>query len=154
MRKIKSILLVSSLFLVTAIQAQVDIKSQSLQSEKTEKGVKWVEAKTVIPGTIIRYVNTISNDNEKVATNLEVVNHISKHMELVSGTVKCEGGCDITYAVNLKEGYKSPSNLYVIDKKTGKSRLAMAKEYVSIKWVINTLERNKSKMVQYESKLK
>ncbi len=154
MINLRKILLVSGLLITTAVQAQVDIKSQSLQMEKTEKGVKWVKATTVVPGTVIRYVYDISNDDKDIAENVEFVNHISKHMEMQENTMSCTGNCDITYSVDIKEGYKKPSNLYVIDTQTKKRRAAMAKDYVSIKVIIKTLGKNKTKTIHYESKLK
>jgi uncharacterized repeat protein (TIGR01451 family) len=154
MNKLAKIIVVSGLALVTALQAQVDINTQSLQLVLEKDKKVWKPATRVVPGTVIKYVNTVTNDDKEVANDLVVVNNISKYMELVPNTVACSDECDITYAVDLKEGYKKPSELYIVDPKTKLRRLAKPSEYVSIKWVIDTLDKNAVITVQYESKLK
>lgn len=154
MKKMIKLLLLSGLAL-SAVQAEVGITSKSLQLVLEAEKEVWKPTTSVIPGTVIKYINTVKNDDKQVATDLVVVNNISKHMEYQEGTAACSSNqCDITYAVDLKEGYKTPGELYITDPKTKLRRLAKAKEYTAIRWVIKKLDKNAMVDVEYRSKLK
>lgn len=154
MKKMIKFLILSGLA-ATALQAQVGIKSESLQLVLEDDKKVWKQATKVIPGTVIRYINTVTNDDKEVATNLVVVNNVSEYMEYQSDSATCGSNqCEITYAVDIKEGYKTPGELYITDPKTKLTRLAKASEYRSIRWVIKKLDKNAVVKVQYESKLK
>lgn len=134
--------------LSSIVYADVSIKSESLQEKTINKQTKWVQAAKVIPGTKIRYINTMSNNGTETAQNLVITNAVPKHMRFVGGSAKCAGICSITYSVNGKV-FDMPANLFVIE--NGKKRVAKASEYIVIRWIVQTLDAKQSSSVQYEA---
>jgi len=132
----------------STIYADVSIKSQSLQEKTINKQTKWVKATKVIPGTKIRYINTMSNNGTVMAQNLVITNAIPKHMLYVDGSAKCDGVCSITYSLDGK-AFDLPAKLFVTE--NGKKRVAKALEYKAIRWVVQTLDANQSSNVQFDT---
>ncbi len=130
------------------VYAEVVIKSESFQEKIIKKQTKWVKATKVIPGTKIRYVNTISNKGTDTAKNLVVTNAVPKHMRFVGGSAKCLEKCSITYSVDGKT-FDVPAKLFVVEK--GKKRVAQATEYKAIRWIVQSLGAKKSSNVQFEA---
>ncbi len=147
----KSFLSILSIFAFSSIlYADVSIKSESLQEKTINKQTAWVHAAKVIPGTKIRYVNTISNNGNATAQNLVITNSVPKHMLYVGGSAKCAGVCNITYSLDGKL-FDVPSKLFVTE--NGKKRAAKAAEYKAIRWVVQTLDAKQSSSVQFDATL-
>jgi hypothetical protein len=123
-------------FFSTVHAADVIIKSESLQEKAINKQTKWVKATKVIPGTKIRYVDTVISNGAKVVQNLVIVNPVPMHMLYVGGSAKCDGTCIITYSLDGKV-FDVPAKLFVTEK--GKKRVAKASEYKAIRWSLPTL---------------
>ncbi len=138
---------------IVSVQAEVSIGSQSYQKVVKKKKAKWVKATKVIPGSVVLYINTISNKGTQKAENLVIVNHIPKHMDYLNGTARCKSKCDVSYSVDGGKTFAKPNKLYVKDKKTKKKRHAKAKEYTSIKWIVSKLKGGKKTSVQYRARL-
>jgi len=147
----KSFLSVLSIFVFSSIvYADVSIKSKSLQEKTINKQTTWVKAAKVIPGTKIRYVNTISNNGNATAQNLVITNPVPKHMLYVGESAKCSGVCTITYSIDGKV-FDVPAKLFVTE--NGKKRVAKAIEYKAIRWVVQTLGAKQSSSVQFDATL-
>ena len=154
----KNLVALSLLFAVASMaQAEVSISSVSLQelttkSKSGEEIKSWVKTQKVVPGTIVRYVNTLENSGDTVAKGLSVKNPIPENMEYVEGSATCEGSCILTYSVDGGISFKKPSELYV---GVGEKRhLAMASEYTNIQWMIAELSAHSKSFVDYKAKLK
>jgi len=152
----KKLIMTSALFLTMA-QANVSINTASFQEQTTvnasgEQVVEWVKASKVIPGTIIRYVNSLENSGSQLATKLVVNNPIPKNMEYILNSATCQSACNISYSVDDGKTFKEASNLFV---GVGKARhLAKASEYTNIKWILNSLEATAQSAVAYKARLK
>jgi len=142
---------------VNLAQADVTISSTSLQEETKvtatgEKIKEWVKTEKVIPGTVVRYVNTLENSGSVTATNLLVKNPIPENMEYVADSALCQGSCRLSYSVDGGKSFNTPSELYV---GVGEKRhLAKASDYTDIRWVIDTLAANSQSFVEYKARLK
>jgi len=145
----KGFLSVLLIFVFSSIvYADVSIKSQSLQEKIVNKQTKWVETTKVIPGTKVRYINTMSNKGNSVAEKLVITNPIPKHMQYVAGSAKCSGDCIITYSLDGKL-FDAPDKLFVTE--NGKQRVAKAAEYKAIRWLVHTLDAKQSSSVQFDA---
>ena len=155
----KFFLKASTLLLVVAslAQANVTISSASFQeitkvTATGEKVKEWAKTEKVVPGTVVRYVNTLVNSGVTTATNLLVKNPIPENMEYIAGSALCQGSCRISYSVDGGKSFNTPSELYVGE---GERRhLAKASEYTDIQWVIDTLAENTQSFVEYKARLK
>jgi len=154
------IFLKASLLLFTVAnlaQANVSISSSSFQevtkvTPSGEKIKEWAKTEKVVPGTVVRYVNTLENSGATTATKLLVKNPIPNNMEYVEGSASCQGTCSLSYSVDGGKSFKNPSELYV---GVGESRhLAKASEYTDIRWVIEALGANSQSFVDYKAQLK
>jgi uncharacterized repeat protein (TIGR01451 family) len=145
------------LAMMSMAQANVSINSTSLQEQKkvtaTGETVKvWVKASKVVPGTVIRYVNTLDNSGDKSASKLVVNNPIPENMEYVANSAVCQSSCSITYSVDGGKTYKQPEELFL---GLGEERhMAKASEYTHIKWVIDALGASSQSSVEYKARLK
>jgi len=153
-------ILKASLLLFTVVnlaQANVSISSTSLQevtkvTPSGEKIKEWAKTEKVVPGTVVRYVNTLKNSGATTATKLLVKNPIPNNMEYVAGSAACQGSCSLSYSIDGGQSFKSPSELYV---GVGENRhLAKASEYTDIRWIIDALAANSQSFVDYKARLK
>jgi len=132
---------------VTTAQAKVSVSSASYQ----KMGNRWVKAAKVVPGTTVKYINTLSNRGA-TASNLTVVNAIPKEMKYIANSAKCKGKCTITYSVDGGKSYDRANRLYV---KRGNQKVrAQAGDYTNIKWVVATLGGGSKKSVEYDAVLR
>jgi len=149
-----SILLFST---VTMSQANVTISSTSLQevtkvTATGEKIKEWAKTEKVVPGTVVRYVNTLVNSGATTATKLLVKNPIPDNMEYIAGSAACQEACSLSYSIDGGKSFKSPSELYI---GVGESRhLAKPSEYTDIRWVLDSLSANAQSFVEYRARLK
>lgn len=147
----------TSALLLTMVQANVTINSASFQehirvTKSGEKVKEWVKASKVVPGTIIRYVNTLNNLGDKTATKLIINNPIPENMEYVANSATCQGGCTISYSVDGGKTYKQPNELFL---GVGEKRhLAKASEYTDIRWIVAKLDAKTQSAVEYKARLK
>ncbi|MDD2450517.1 hypothetical protein [Sulfurovum sp.] len=139
-----------SVLLTSVMHAEISITSESLQEKRINKQLKWVKATKVIPGTKIRYLNTVSNTGEQAAEDLVITNPVPKHMQYLEGSAKCAGACTITYSLDGKV-FKAPDKLFVTE--MGKKRKARASEYKAVKWVIERLGAKQRSSVQFDAVL-
>ncbi len=152
----KKFVMVSAL-LLTMVQANVTINTASFQEQTKvnpsgEKVKEWVKASKVVPGTVIRYVNTLDNSGDKSARKLVVNNPVPENMEYVANTASCQGSCVISYSVDGGKTYKQPEELFL---GVGEKRhLAKASEYTNIRWVVAQLDASSQSSVEYKARLK
>ena len=146
------------LFVVVSMaQANVTLNTASFQEQTKvtvtgEKVKEWVKASKVIPGTVVRYVNTLENQGDDVATKLVIKNPIPKNMEYVANSASCASECTLSYSVDGGKSYKQPSELYVGEGE--KRHLAKASDYTDIKWVLSSLSATSQSSVEYQARLK
>jgi len=145
------------LAVMSMAQANVSINSASFQEHTKvnangEKVKEWVKASKVVPGTVIRYVNSLENSGDKSATKLVVNNPVPENMEYVANSASCESGCSLSYSVDGGKTYKQPEELFL---GVGKEKhLAMASEYTDIRWVVDALAATSQSTVEYQARLK
>ena len=137
-----------SLMTASAIAGDVSITTSSF----VKKNKKWVKPAKVIPGTVIKYVNTLDSKIEGETTALSIINEIPKQVTYVEGSANCESKCDILFSVDGKT-FDKRQNL-LIENKKGKKVKAVASDYKSIKWIIKKLDGMKSTAVEYKAKIK
>ena len=153
----KRFLTVLVLLLASSAQAEVSINSTSYKevtkiTSHGEKVKEWVKVKKIVPGTIVRYVNTLENSGSQEASNLVIKNPIPENMEYVADSTACQSTCHLSYSIDGGKTFKNPSELYIT---MGEERhLAKASEYTDIMWVVDFLEPNAQSFVRYEARLK
>ncbi len=118
-----------------------------------EKKIVYEDAKKVIPGDVVLYKNSITNNGNSRANDLVLNNSIPKHTEYIEGSAKCQKDCNILFSVDNGKSFKEPNKLYVV--KNGKKRLATAKDYTNVRWVLTqALEANSKTYVSFKTRLK
>ena len=156
MQKILSVSLLFSLVSST-LYGNVSIVSTSYReqvqvNESGEKVKVWIHTEKVIPGTIIKYVNRLDNDNESTRRNFVIRSTIPKNMIYIDNSAQCTSSCAVRYSVDGGMTFHYPSKLYV--KKAGKHHLAKASDYTNIRWRLDLLEKNSLNSVEYKARLK
>ena len=135
---------------------EVDTASYQIKIVKNKHGKKvkrWVRATKVVPGTIVRYIDTVTNHTDQAIQNIAIKNPINEHLAYIEHSARAETNATITYSVDGGKTFDVPSHLYVIDKK-GKKHLAKPKQYNAIRWVIAEIPPKGKMTVEFKAKLK
>ncbi len=111
-----------------------------------------VDAKKVIPGDIVLYKNIIKNNSKADAKDMVLNNVIPKHTVYVPNSASCEGGCEILFSVDGGKHFAKPKKLMVT--RNGIKRVATAKDYTNVRWVLTKLGANRETSVSFKTKLK
>ncbi len=132
----------AALLVASSLQAKeksVTLSSQSYKEvvvvlENGEKKTVLEEAKKVIPGDLVVYKNSITNHTKKSVKDMVLNNAIPKHTEYVGESAKCASDCDILFSIDNGKNFKKPQDLMV--KIGDKKRVALAKEYTDVRWIL------------------
>ena len=138
---------------VTTASYQLVVKKVKTKKGKIKKVKKWVKATKVVPGTIVRYVDTVTNSGEAPLSQVAIKNPINEHLAYVAHSAKAETNATITYSVDGGKTFDVPAKLYVTDKK-GKKHRAQPKQYNAIQWVIAEVPAKGKVKVEFKAKLK
>ncbi len=138
---------------VTTASYQLVTKKVKTKSGKYKKVKKWVKATRVVPGTIVRYIDTVTNSSEEPLQNVAIKNPIDEHLTYVAHSAKAETNATITFSVDGGNHFDVPAKLYVTDEK-GKKHRAQPKQYNAIQWVIAEVPARGKVTVEFKGKLK
>ncbi len=145
---------------VSSLQAKeksVTLSSKSYKevvevSKNGEKKTVLKEAKKVIPGDVVVYKNLVTNHTQTSVKDMVLNNAIPKHTEYIADSAKCANDCEVFFSVDNGESFKKPQELMV--KVGDKQRLALAKEYTNVRWILTAaLEAKSVTDVSFKTKL-
>ena len=136
----------------------VSITTKSYQvitvKDKSGKRVKkWVKTTKVVPGTIIKYVDTISNNTDNSLKDVKVSHPIDKNLLLIKGSENSKVKFKVLYSVDGGKSFNEPSKLFVKDK-NGKEHLATVKDYNALSFVLSEVPAHSKVDIEYKVKLK
>jgi len=146
--------------------APVTVTTQSYQQlpKRTKKGkiirdkkgkpiLEWVKATKVVPGTVVKYTDTITNHTRETLQGLALKNPINPHLTYIADSAKCETNATILYSVDGGKHFDTPDKLYItgLDKK---KHLAQPREYNAIQWTIARVPPESNVTVEFKAKLK
>ena len=133
----------------------VEIVSGSYQlvMVKDENGTlveTWPETTKVIPGTIVKYINTIANGSDDNITEVNVTNIINPNLIYLVDSAVSELNATILYSVDNGKSYDEPDNL-----KTGDdNHTALPEEYNGVLWSVDEIPHDTNCSVSFRVKLK
>jgi len=127
-------------------------KGHILKDKKGKPVKKWLKATKVVPNTIVKYVDTVTNHTNDPIKGVAIKNPINEHLAYIADTATCETNATITFSIDGGEHFAQPDKLYVVNKK-GKKHLAQPKEYNAIQWVIDTVPAKGDVKVSFKAKL-
>jgi uncharacterized repeat protein (TIGR01451 family) len=137
MKKILGLVFILVLFVEAKQSITLVSKSFKEVIELDKNGnrvVKLVEIKKILPKDVVVYKNFISNNGKKEAKNMVLNNPIPKHTEYIEGSAKCKNLCRILYSVDGGKVFDDASKLLIKDGDS--SRVALAREYTNIRWIL------------------
>ncbi len=161
---IKKILVIcaASLLMTASVEAEqpspVSMATHSYQltvvKDKQGKPVKkWLKASKVVPGTVVKYVDTITNDTDEILTDARVSNPINENLLFVEGSAASEAKFSVKYSVDGGKHYGLPAQLFVVGKDKKKHQ-AQAKDYNAIEFVVAQVPAHSKVDVSFKVKLK
>ena len=150
-----------TLFFMFSIQSSassINIKVNSYQEvvKKDKKGKitkKWLKTTKVVPGSIIKYIDTITNDTNETINNAKIANPIDKNLIYIKNSAKSKSKFSIKFSVDRGKTYNEPSKLFV-KLKNGKKRLATPKDYTSVIFNVNEIPAKSEVKIEYKVKIK
>jgi len=130
-----------------------DKKGKIVRDKQGKPIREWVKATKVVPGTVVKYIDTVGNHTKQTIEKLAIKNPINQHLIYVAESATSETNATITYSVDGGKHFDVPEKLYVVglDKK---KHLAQPKEYNAIQWVIASVPPESNVTVEFKAKLK
>jgi len=106
-----------------------------------------------VPGTVIKYIDTINNDTNSSLKDAKVSNPIDKNLVLVKGSEGSKVKFKTLYSIDGGKSFDEPSKLFVKDK-NGKKHQATVKDYNAIEFILSEVPAHSKVDVEYKVKLK
>ena len=79
-------------------------------------------------------------------------NPIPEHTQYIAKSAKCKDGCEILFSVDGGKKFAKPAKLMI--KAGNVERLALAKEYTNVRWVLtSSLNAKSSTEVSFKTRL-
>jgi len=100
-----------------------------------QKEIQRVPAAKVVPGDVVIYTITYTNNGQEAAENFVIVNPVPEHMIFIAESAEGDN-TEITFSVDGGDNYDIPGNLTITDSK-GKPIAASISDYTHIRWVLN-----------------
>ncbi len=118
---------------------------------KTKKMIP-VRGKMVQRGSILVYVNRLTNTSRIIKKDIIVMNPIPFKTAYLRGSATCEGSCKIMFSIDGGKSFDYGENLYVRYGKT--KRVAKGSEYTHIQFTFHSLEPFSKVRMAFKSRLK
>ena len=152
------VLIDSQMALAKSMDKKIRITTTSykeivVKDKKGKKITKWVKPTKVVPKDIIKYVNTIINDSNKTLENVKVINPINKNLEYIANSAKSKVAFKVKYSVDNAKSFHEAQKLFIKDKNS-KKRLAKAKEYNAIEFIVPKVLPHSKVDISYKVKIK
>jgi uncharacterized repeat protein (TIGR01451 family) len=120
-------------------------------NDKGEREVSFVEPTTVIPGDVILYTIEFENISNEEAANIVIDDPVPNNSLYRDGSAAGENA-EIMFSLDGKK-FDVAENLFVED--NGAKRLASAKDYRSVRWIIKqALKPGEKKTVSFKTEIK
>lgn len=131
-------------------KAEIEVSQVDANGEKV---LVRQPAKLVVPGTIVIYTNSYTNDGTEPAQKLVITNPVPDQMEFLAGSTLPESAV-MTYSIDGGQTYASPDQLFITEA-DGRKRKAEAKEYTHIRWQVqDPLPVGETGQVEFRARLK
>jgi len=135
----------------------VEIVSTSYQRVmvKDENGTlveTWPRATKVIPGTIVKYTDTIVNTTNDNITAVKVSNPINANLVYIADSAISEFNATILYSIDGGKSFDEPDNLKVVE--GDHNRTAFPEEYNGVQWSVDEIPHDTNCTVEFRVKLK
>ena len=130
-----------------------DKKGKIVKDKKGKPVKKWAKASKVIPGTIVKYVDTVTNSTDEVIMDAKIANPINQNLIFVEGSASSKAKFSVTYSVDRGKSYDVPAKLFVIGKDK-KKHPAQAKDYNAILFSVDEVPAQSKVDVSFKVKLK
>jgi|GEM_PF-3462362 len=134
-------------------QVVVKDKHGKVKKDKQGKPVKkWVAVRTAVPGTFIKYVDTVINDSNETLTDVKVKNRIDPNLAFVADSAVSKNKFGTKYSIDGGKHFDVAEKLYVVENK--RKRLAKPSEYNALLFTIEKVAPHSSVDISYMTKVK
>ncbi len=130
-----------------------DKKGKVLKDKKGKPVKKWLKATKVVPGDVVKYIDTITNDSDEVIKDAKISNPINQNLIFVEGSAISKAKFSVTYSVDGGKRYAVPAKLFVIGKDK-KKHSAQAKDYNAILFSVDEVPAHSKVDVAFKVRLK
>lgn len=125
--------------------------------EQGKETVSYLPADLVVPGDVVRYTITATNNGSQAADNIVVTNPVPAAMEYQSGSAQSSAlgsGTTTEFSVDGGKNWGALESL-VVTAEDGSKRPAAAQDVNAVRWKLNfSLEAGKAAKVWYKARLK
>jgi len=138
----------------SAVNVVVNSYQEVAKKDKSGKVVKsWVKPTKVVPGTIIKYVDTITNDSNETIKNVKITNPINENLFLLKDTINSKAKYSVKFSIDGGKSFDEANKLF-IKTKDGKKVLATYKDYNALMFNVDEIPVNSKVKVEYKVKVK
>jgi len=139
------------------INISVKAEMDKVVKEGDKSVTKRVEAKNVVPGTVIYYTVSYRNDGDEKATSAVIDNPVPANTSYIAGSAYGESEGGIIFSIDKGKTYNKPTMLfYEIKDQQGitTKKVASPDTYTNIRWVIPVIEAGKKGAVGFKATVK
>jgi len=130
-----------------------DKKGKIIKDKQGKPVKKWVKASKVVPGTVVKYVDTITNDTDQPLKSATISNPINPNLLFIAGSAASKAKFSVKYSVDGGKHYDLPQKLFVIGKDK-KKHPAQPKDYTAIQFIVDEVPAHSQVDVSFKVKLK
>jgi len=112
------------------------LKAAEVIDAQGNKTIERVPVGQALPGDTAVFVNTVSNNTEKVITEVKVDNPIPANMLYIDGSASAKNAA-LTFSVDGGKSYDIPGKLFIIQP-DGTPRQARPEDFTDIRWTLLT----------------
>jgi len=130
-----------------------DKKGKIVRDKQGKPVKKWVKASRVVPGTVVKYVDTITNDSDQPIRQATISNPINPNLSFIAGSPASKSKFSVKYSVDGGKHYDVPQKLFVVGKDQ-KKHPAQPKDYTAIQFIVDEVPAHSRVDVSFKVKLK
>ncbi|MBT8132834.1 MAG: DUF11 domain-containing protein [Gammaproteobacteria bacterium] len=128
-------------------------KEELVVNEQGETESRLTPITTVVPGDVVVYTITFSNNGKEHADTVMITDPVPDQMRYIEGSA-FGGGTDILFSVDGAESFAQADDLVVVDA-AGNTRSARAEDYTHIRWTMrNPLPPGKRGIARFKARLR
>ena len=136
-----------------AISIQTSAEVEVVETDANgETSTRLEPASKVVPGDVVIYTLTFSNNGSEPADNVVISNPVPRHMAYVGGTA-FGPGADISFSVDAGQSWGAPDELNIA-LADGGERPAVPDDYTDSRWVLrNALQPGAQGFARFRARL-